>query len=109
MKVSKRKNKSVTIGCFSSKFIAIPSCPAKIEGLVHYPTTLAPVNGSMTVTTQCADNAHIRSGSSLNVTCDSNGSWSGLTPVYTCDVGHHITTVDGRQICQGEYEIIKKF
>ena len=56
----------------------------------------------MTVTTQCADNAHIRSGSSLNVTCDSNGNWSGLIPQCECDVGHHITTVDGRQICQGE-------
>ena len=59
-------------------FLAIPSCPAKIEGLVHYPTTLAPVNGSVTVTTLCADNAHIRSGSSLNITCASNGSWLGL-------------------------------
>ena len=59
----------------------------------------------MTVTTQCADNAHIRSGSSLNVTCVSNGSWSGQTLQCECDVGHHnITTIDGRQICllQGE-------
>ena len=35
------------------------SCEAKSEGLVHYPTTLAPVSGSVTVTTECADNAHI--------------------------------------------------
>ena len=60
----------------------------------------------MNVSTQCADNAHIRSGSSLNVTCVSNGSWSGLIPVCTCDFGHHVTTIDddGREIClpQGE-------
>ena len=33
-------------------------CEAKSEGLVRYPTTLAPVSGSVTVTTQCADNAN---------------------------------------------------
>ena len=27
-------------------------CEAESEGLVHYPTTLAPVSGSVTVTTQ---------------------------------------------------------
>ena len=29
-------------------------CRAKTEGLVRYPTTLAPVSGSVTVTTQCS-------------------------------------------------------
>ena len=48
--------------------LAIPSCPSKIEGLVHYPTTLAPVSGSRVVETECADNAH-SVNSSLNVTC----------------------------------------
>ena len=32
-------------------------------GLVRYPTTLAPASGSVTVTAQCADNAHVRTGS----------------------------------------------
>ena len=48
-------------------------------GLVHFPTTLAPVNGSVNVTTQCGDNTHIIR-SSLNVSSTSNGSWSGTTP-----------------------------
>ena len=50
---------------------AIPPalCEAKSEGLVHYPTTLAQTTGSVTVSVQCADNAHIRSGSSLSVRC----------------------------------------
>ena len=72
-------------------------CEAKSEGLVRYPTTLAPVNGSVNVTTQCADNAHIRSGSNLNVMCVSNGNWSGLIPQCECDSGYHAVG----QICQG--------
>ena len=77
-------------------------CEAKSEGLVRYPITLTPDNGSVTVTTQCADNAHIRTGSSLSVTCTSNGSWSGPIPACECDEGHYVTTDDdGRDICQG--------
>ena len=81
-------------------------CKAKVIGLVHYPTTLAPVSGSMTVTTQCADNAH-RTSSSLSVSCTSSGSWSGTTPQCQCDTGYHAVTVGRRQICKGfEYLVI---
>ena len=70
-------------------------CKAKNEGLVHYPTTLVAV-GEPTV--QCVDNAHIKPDSSLNVTCGSNGSWSGDIPVCECDDGHHVTTdEEGRE------------
>ena len=72
---------------------------ARSVGLVRYPTTLAPASGSVTVTTQCADNAHVRSGSSLSVRCTSSGSWSG-TPVCECDAGYRAVSVSGRQICQ---------
>ena len=75
-------------------------CEAKSEGLVHYPTPLAPASGSVTVTTQCADNAHVRSGSSLSVRCTSSGTWSG-TLVCECDTGYRAVIVSGRQICQG--------
>ena len=60
------------------------TCEVKSEDLVRYPTTLAPVSGSVTVTTQCADNAH-RTSSSLNVRCNHDGSWSGHTPQCECD------------------------
>ena len=73
---------------------------ARSVGLVRYPTTLAPASGSVTVTTQCADNAHFRSGSSLSVRCTSSGSWSGTTPVCECDTGYRAVSVSGRQICQ---------
>ena len=43
-------------------------CEAKSEGLVHYPTTLAPVRGSVTVTAQCADNANTTNTTTLQVT-----------------------------------------
>ena len=85
--------------CFDA---AIPSCPAKSEGLVHYPTTtLAPDSGSVTVTTQCADNAHTTS-SSMNVTCNYDGTWSGAIPWCECDTEYYEATFHVRQICIGK-------
>ena len=69
------------------------TCVAKSEGLVRYPTTLAPVSGSVTVTTQCADNAHGVS-SSPSVLCTSSGSWSGAIPQCQCNTGYHSRTVN---------------
>ena len=81
-------------------------CQAKSVGLVRYNTTLAPASGSVTVTTQCADNAHVKNGFSLIVTCTSTGSWSGTTPQCECDTGYRAVTVSGRQICQCKRHII---
>ena len=75
---------------------------AQIIGLVNYPATTAPESGSLTVKARCADNAHIRSGSSLSVRCTSSGSWSGTTPVCECDAGYRAATVSGRKICQSK-------
>ena len=71
-------------------------------GLVRYPTTLAPASGTVSVTTQCADNAQ-RTSSSLSVTCDSSGNWGGQIPQCQCDSGYQTATENGRQICQGTY------
>ena len=81
---------------------AVTLCLAKREGLVHYPTTLAPVSGSMSVTAKCADNAH-RTSSSLSVTCTSSGNWSGAGAVLQCecDTGYYAVTESEReQTCQ---------
>ena len=75
-------------------------CEAQTAGLVRYPTTLAPASGTVSVTTQCADNAH-RTSSSLSVTCSSSGNWGGQIPQCQCDSGYQTATVNGRQICQG--------
>ena len=77
-------------------------CSAQSVGLVRYPATLASTSRPLTVTTQCADNAHVRTGSSLRVSCTSTGSWTGTTPQCECDTGYHAVTVSGRQICQTE-------
>ena len=63
---------------------------------------LASLSGSVTVTLQCADNAHIKTSSSLNVSSTSNGNWSGETPRCQCDEGYHKVNVSGTQICEGE-------
>ena len=83
--------------------IAIPSCQAKSVGLVHYPTTLAPVSGSKSVTTECADNAHIKSGFSLRVICHFNGNWSGVTPQCECNDGYRPATDNRKLFCEGRF------
>ena len=77
-------------------------CEARTEGLVRYPTTLAPTTGSVTVTAQCADNAIISRGFSLSCTCTSSGDWAGPTPQCECDTGYHAVSVNGKQICKGK-------
>ena len=70
-------------------------------GLVHYPATIAPVSGSITVDSlHCADNAHETSGP-LSATCSSSG-WSGQTSQCECDVRYIEVEVDGRSVCQGQ-------
>ena len=59
----------------------------------------------MIVIAQCADNAHIRPGSSLNVMCVFNGSWSGLIPQCECDDGYWPTMVHNKLICK-DYIVI---
>ena len=76
-------------------------CQAQTVGLVRYPTTLAQTSGTLSVTTQCADNAH-RTSSSLNVTCDSGGMWSGEIPQCQCNSGYRTATENGREFCQGD-------
>ena len=91
---------STAIDLFSIAMVPT-TCEAKSEGLVRYPTTLAPVSGSVTVTTQCADNAHTTSGSSLSVRCASGGRWPGPVPQCECNEGYTIEIVGGKKICQG--------
>ncbi|CAI8030796.1 hypothetical protein GBAR_LOCUS17473, partial [Geodia barretti] len=79
-------------------------CEAKSEGLVCYPATQAPVSGSVTVTTQCAANAHTLNATSLNVTCSSDDSWSGQSPHCQCDEGYYEVTLNGTQICESEHK-----
>ena len=73
------------------------NCPSQSVGLVRYPTTLAPIGGSQSVTTQCADNSSPTT--SLSVTCRSDGNWSG-SPQCQCDAGYQSATVNGVQICR---------
>ena len=79
------------------------TCESKSEGLVRYPTTLAPTNGSVTVTAQCADNAHITNSTSLIVACASEGIWSSETPHCQCDKGYTLVIVsEENHKCEGK-------
>ena len=72
------------------------------EGLVVYPTTLASDSGSVTATARCADNAHVSAGSSLSVSCDSDGTWSAENAVCECDEGYEVVkNENGGEVCQG--------
>ena len=64
------------------------ACEANSEGLVYYPRTQAPSNGSVAITAECAVNAHTTNTSTLNVNCAYNGSWFGQTPQCECDEGY---------------------
>ena len=79
-------------------------CLGKSVGLARYPTTLVEDRGSVSTTAECADNAHIRDGSSLSITCTSNGEWSQtITPVCDCDDEYEeVKDKSGRSICQGQ-------
>ena len=86
--------------CLHTSAIPPTLCEAERLGLVLYPTTLAPVSGSVTVTTQCADNAH-KISSSLSVSCTSSGTWIGI-PQCECVAGYQVIVDDrGMEICQG--------
>ena len=52
-------------------------------GLVHYPSTDAPEQGSVTVTTECVENA-VPTSQSLSVTCNSSGVWGSENPQCEC-------------------------
>ena len=79
-------------------------CQGKSVGLARYPTTLVEDRGSVSTTAECADNAHVRDGSSLSITCTSNGEWSQtITPVCDCDDEYEeVKDNSGRSICQGQ-------
>ena len=81
-------------------------CAARTEGLVRYPSTLAPLSGSKIVYTHCADNAQRADNADLSVTCSSDGVWSGSTPECQCDTGYSVVTDSdiGYEICQGSID-----
>ena len=68
---------------------------------MHYPTTLAPHFGEITVSTECADNAALATGSSLSVRCSFSSSWSGITPQCQCNTGYRETGDATQRICEG--------
>ena len=62
------------------------NCQLFQDGLVLYPDTPAPVNGSENVTISCVPNAVV--SGSAQVTCHSNGTWGPENPVCQCQPGY---------------------
>ena len=79
-------------------------CSAKNDGLVRYPTVIAPASGYKTVQVQCADNAYNNAISPMIVRCDPLGVWRRFLayplPRCQCNSGYRIAIVGSRQICQ---------
>ena len=89
---------------------ALPSCPSRSEGLVHYPTTQALRVESKSVLARCADNAHLVGSVSLHVICTPSGTWSSEIPQCECDDGYgKFYTVDNRQFCRGISQLFLSF
>lgn len=77
------------------------ACQAKSEGLVRYPNSSSPNQGSVAVSAECVDNAH-RISSSLTVMCNADGTWSGATPRCRCNSGYAPVNIGGEEICQAD-------
>ena len=68
-------------------------------GLVKYPVTGAPQTGATNVLTECVPNAE-QISSSLNVTCNSTGSWGNENPQCKCKEG---AEMKNENECSGKY------
>ena len=74
-------------------------CRSDPEGLVVYPDT--PISTSATTTdAKCKDNAIVSPGSSLSITCNPDGTYSG-SPSCSCGGGHF----ESGQSCHREITI----
>ena len=74
--------------CFTLRGLKVSYnvCRSDPEGLVVYPDT--PVGTSaLTVSAKCKDNAIVSPGSSLSITCNTDGMYSG-SPSCSCGGGH---------------------
>lgn len=58
-------------------------CPEQTVGLVQYPATPSPEDGSITVMAECVANAVVLSHN-LSVTCNSVGDWGNENPQCKC-------------------------
>ena len=75
-------------------------CATKQEGLVVFPATAVPVEGGMTVTTECMPNAS--PVTDMSVVCDSLGYWDGSAKC-ACNSGYIMAKgSDGNSYCKRE-------
>ena len=71
-------------------------CPTATDGLVVYPKT--PVGDrALTALASCKANATVSPGSSLSITCNTNGTYSN-SPDCSCIGGH----IESGEACYGE-------
>lgn len=76
-------------------------CDARQVGLVSFPATASPTEGSRSLSAQCVANAE--PVSSMRVQCRSDGIWVG-TPQCRCKAGYkQETDGEGNLRCVGEY------
>ena len=84
--------------CFTLRGLKVSFnvCQKDPEGLVVFPFT--PIGSSAaTVSAKCTYNAIVSPGSSLTITCNTNGTYSG-SPSCSCEGGHF----ESGQSCQRE-------
>ena len=77
--------------CFNLKRLQVSYriCPTETTGLIIYPDT--PIGASAeTVAASCTDGADVSPGSSLSVTCNTDGTFSG-SPSCSCSGGYFLS------------------
>ena len=96
---SRRKGVCVTV---SRILVFLFECPTTtVAGLARYTATQAPINGTVSSMSECAENAHHTETSKLDtLECTTAGKWQNDQAVCECDLGY---LRDG-SVCEGKFE-----
>ena len=72
--------------------------------LLRRPTTPAPVSGSVAVTPNCAENAHLSTGAHDGLMCSSDGTWLEISQI-NCECNKGYKESENGTTCEGKHSI----
>ena len=72
--------------------------------LLCLPTTPTPVRGSVAVTPNCAENAHLSTGAHDSLVCSSDGTWLEISQI-NCECNKGYKETENGTTCEGKHSI----